>query len=189
MWRPKGRDCENILGDMGLARDRALQSFFLAGIVRQIWIDFKLFGAPVAQVFEQRDQCLAGGAERVGDLGRRGAHCRSSDDAILFQFTELRGENLFADPSEKIAEFSEAVRAKRKAPDRLDFPFAAQDIDGGLNGTAVVNFHRWRLRAYKFVRTSPRYRAVIPCPGNIQPARVSLNSAGRREPHKMGARK
>ena len=125
---------------MGLARDRALQSFFLAGIARQIWLDSKLLRAPVAQVFEQRDQCLAGGAERIGDLGRRGAHCRSSDDAVLFQFTELRGENPCADASEKIAEFGEAARAKRKVPDRLDFPLAAQDIDGGLNGTAVVTF-------------------------------------------------
>ena len=36
-------------------RDRALQSFFLAGIARQIWLDSKLLRAPVAQVFEQRD--------------------------------------------------------------------------------------------------------------------------------------
>ena len=75
------------------------------------------------------------------------------------------------------------------ASDRLDSPLAAQDIDGGLNGTAVVNFHRWRLRAYKFVRTSPRYRAVIPCPESIRSARVGLNFTGRREPHKIGATK
>src|SRR5216684_6067765 len=107
----------------------------------QIGLDAKLFGAPVAEAFEERDQGLAGGAERIGDLGRRG-RCRGSvDDAILFQFAELRGENFFADASEKVAEFGEAQRAKRKAPDRLDFPLAAQDVDGGLNGTAMVRFH------------------------------------------------
>ena len=164
----KGRDCENIWG----GRNRVLQSFFLAGIARQIWLDSKLFGAPVAQVFEQRDQCLAGGAERVSDLGRRGAHCRSSDDAILFQFTELRGENLFADPSEKIAEFSEAVRAKRKAPDRLDFPLAAQDVDGRLNGAAVANFqggseltnlcvlHRGKVSLYHAMETFSSHKSA-----------------------------
>jgi hypothetical protein len=52
----------------------------------------------------------------------------------------------------------------------------------------VVNLHRG-LRAYKFVRTSPRYNAVIPCRGTIRPAQVSLNWAGRREPQKVGAKK
>ena len=106
----------------------------------------------------------------------------------LFQFTDLRGENFFAEASQKIAELGEAQRAKRKSTDYLDFPLAAQDVNGRLNRTAVVNLHRG-LRAYKFVRTSPRYKAVIPCGGNIRPAQVSLNSADGREPHKMGARK
>src|SRR3984893_12644693 len=86
-------------------------------IAGQIWGDAKVLGAPVAKVFEDGDQCPAGGAERVGDLRRRGAHCPSVDDAIPFQFTELRGENFFADASQKIAEFGEAQRAKRKSPD------------------------------------------------------------------------
>src|ERR1700731_2831387 len=141
----------------------------LTRIAGQIWGDAKLLGAPVAKVFEDWDQCLAGGAERVGDLRGRGAHCPSVDDAILFQFTQLRGEDFFADASQKIAEFGEAQRAKRKSPDCLDFPLAAQDVDGRLNRTAVVNLHRG-LRAYKFVRTSPRYMAVIPCPSRIRPA-------------------
>src|SRR6266851_8843662 len=51
------------------------------------------------------------------------------------------GGNLVADAPQKIAEFSEAQRAKRKAPDRLHFPLATQDVDGGLNRTAVVSFH------------------------------------------------
>src|SRR5204862_240610 len=62
---------------------------------------------------------------------------------------------LFADASQKIAEFHEAQRAKRKSPDCLEFPFAAQDVDGRLNRTAVVTLPRG-LRAYKFVRTSPQ---------------------------------
>src|SRR5713226_3604794 len=48
-----------------------------ARIVRQVWLDPKLFGAPIAEAFEERDQGLAGGAERIGDLRRRGARCRS----------------------------------------------------------------------------------------------------------------
>src|SRR5712692_9376611 len=112
-----------------------------ARIVRQVWLDPKLFGAPIAEAFEERDQGLAGGAERIGDPGRRGMHRGSVDDAILFQFAELGGENFLADASEKIAELGKAQRTKRKAPDRLDFPLAAQDVDGGLNGTAMVRFH------------------------------------------------
>src|ERR1700687_817842 len=61
--------------------------FTCPGIPRQIRRDPKLFGAPVAKSFEQRDQRLAGAAERIGDLRRRRAHRHSADDAILFQFT------------------------------------------------------------------------------------------------------
>jgi len=98
-------------------------------------------------------------------------------------------ENLFADPSEKIAEFSEAVRAKRKAPDRLDFPFAAQDIDGGLNGTAVMNFHRWeapglQICAYFTAVQGRLYMSRKHSTRTSQP-----DSAGCREPHKMEQRK
>src|SRR6266849_9651929 len=121
----------------------------------QIGLDAELFGAPVAKAFEERDQGLAGGAERIGDPWRRGANSRSVDDTIPFQFAELRGENFFADAWQKIAEFGEAARAKRKMPHGLDFPLATQDVDGRLNGTAVVNLHRG-LRAYKIVRTSTR---------------------------------
>ena len=66
-------------------------------IAGQIWGDAKLLGAPVAEAFEERNQGLAGGAERVGDLRRRGSRCSSVGDAILFQFTNLRDENLFAE--------------------------------------------------------------------------------------------
>jgi len=50
-------------------------------------------------------------AERIGDLGRRGAQCRSSDDAVLFQFTELRGENLALTPRRRLRS-----SAKRRGP-------------------------------------------------------------------------
>src|SRR6267378_3026972 len=103
-------------------------------IAGQMGCNAEVFRAPIAQVLEKRDQCLAGAAKRISDPWRRGADCGSAYDAIFFQFTELRGENLFADASQNIAEFSEAQRAKRKAPDRLDFPLAAQDVDGRLNG-------------------------------------------------------
>jgi hypothetical protein len=109
--------------------------------VGQIGRDAELFRAPVAQVLQERNQGFAGGAKRISDLWRRGGDCGSAYNAIFFQFTELRGKNLFADASQKIAEFGEAQRAKRKAPDRLDFPLAAQDVDGRLNGAAVANFH------------------------------------------------
>src|ERR1700732_2461542 len=56
----------------------------LTRIAGQIWGEAKLLGAPVAKVFEDWDQCLAGGAERVGDLRRRGALCPSVDDTIPF---------------------------------------------------------------------------------------------------------
>jgi hypothetical protein len=114
-----------------------------------------LFGAPVAEILEDGDQGLARRAEGIGDLGWGRADCPSANDPIPFQFSELGGENFLTDASEKIAEFGEAQRAKRKAPDCLNFPFAAEDVDGRLNGTAVVNLHGI-LRAYKFVRTSPQ---------------------------------
>src|SRR6267142_892801 len=45
------------------------------------------------------------------------------------------------------------------------------------------------LRAYKIVRTSPRHIAVIPCPRNIQPARIKLHLGFHCRLQKMGARK
>jgi hypothetical protein len=135
---------------------------YYAGFVRQIGLDAKLFRTPVAEVFEKRDQSLAGGAERIGDSRWRGAHSSPADDTIPFQFTELCGEHFLADASEKIANFGKSSRTKGEMPDRLDFPFSAQDIDGRLNWTALVILHG-ELRTYKFVRTSLQYSAVIPC--------------------------
>src|SRR5713226_2047751 len=131
------------------------------GIAGQIRLDTELFGAPVAKILEERDQGLAGGTEGVGDLGRRGADCPPVDYAILFQFSELGSENFFTDAAQKIAEFGEAQRTKRKAPHSLDFPLTAQNVDSRLNGTAMMDLHR-ALRAYNFVRTSPRQTVVIP---------------------------
>src|SRR5713226_827806 len=122
------------------------------GIAGQIWGDTELFGAPVAKILEERDQGLAGGAEGIGDLGRRRAHSPSVDYAILFQFAELGSENLFTNAAQKIAEFGEAQRAKREAPHCLDFPLSAQDVDSRVNWTAMADLHG-ALRAYKFVRT------------------------------------
>src|SRR5260370_25231764 len=99
-----------------------------ARIVRQVWLDPKLFGAPLAQAFEERNQGLAGGAERIGDLRRRGLHCRSGDDTVLFQFTELGGENFFADASAKFADFVKPQLANGKAPNCLDLPLSAQYV-------------------------------------------------------------
>src|SRR5260370_34016194 len=147
----------------------------------QIWGDTELFGAPVAEAIEERDQCLARRAEGIGDSGRRGAHYPSADDAISFQFPELGGENLFTDASKQIAEFGEAQRAKGKAPDCLDFPLAAKGVDRRLNGTAVMDLHG-TLQAYKFVRTSPQQSAVIPCPRSIRLTRVSPNFTSLPEP-------
>src|SRR5229473_7879140 len=149
----------------------------------QIGLDAELFGAPVTEAFEERDQGLAGGAERIGDLRRGGRHCCPVDDAILFQFAELGGENFFADASEKIAQFGEAQWTKRKAPHRLDFPLAAEDVDGGLNGTAMVRFHvgtpGLQICAY-FAAAQCRYTM-----SRKRWARaVSPNVAGRHEPQK-----
>ena len=77
----------------------------------------------------------------MGDLRRRGMRGHSVDNTILLQFTELRGENLFADASQKIAKFGEAPRAEGKMPNRLDLPLATQDVYSCLNWTAVVSLH------------------------------------------------
>ena len=150
--------------------------------------DAELFGAPVAQVLEYRDQGLPSGAEGIGDLRRRGANFPSLDDPIPFQFAELRSKNFFTDAAQEIAELGEAQRAKRKTPHGLDFPLTAQDIDGRLNGTALMNLHG-ALRAYKFVRTSPMQTVVIPWARSIRLAGDGLDFAFFREPHKTGARK
>ena len=65
----------------------------------------------------------------------------SVDHTILLQFTELRGENLFADASQQIAKFGEAPRAKGKVPNSLDLPLATQDVYSCLNRTAIVSLH------------------------------------------------
>src|SRR5437016_10390222 len=125
-WKTLGRN------GLGLKLDvyKVLAGCGLPGKIR---LAAKLLGAHVAQVLEERNQGFSRDAERIGDPGRRGTDCGSAYDANLFQFTELRGENFFADAAEKIAELREAERAKRKAPDRLDSPLAAQDVDSRLN--------------------------------------------------------
>src|SRR5260370_26360723 len=142
---------------------------------REIRFDPELFGAPVAQVLEYRDQGLPSGAERISDLRRRRANFPSFDDPIPFQFAELRSENFFTDAAQEIAELGEAQRAKRKAPHGLDFPLTAQDIDGRLNGTAMMNLHG-ALRAYNFVRTSPMQSVVITWARRIRLAGDGMDS-------------
>ena len=68
-------------------------------------------------------------------------HRNSFDDTILLQFTEPRGENLFADAWQKIAKLGEASRAEGKMPNGLNLPLATQDVYGRLNRTAVVSLH------------------------------------------------
>jgi hypothetical protein len=90
------------------------------GIARQIGFDAELFGAPIAQPLEDRDQSVAGGAEREGDLRRRGANRLSAYDAISFQFAELGSENFLTDASQEIAEFSKTQWAKKRGAKLLE---------------------------------------------------------------------
>ncbi len=78
----------------------------------EIRFDAELFGAPVAQVLEYRDQGLPSGAEGISDLRRRRANFPSLDDPIPFQFAELRSENFFTDAAQEIAELGEARQKK-----------------------------------------------------------------------------
>jgi hypothetical protein len=96
---------------------------------------------PGAEDAHGLDELLAGTREGVGDLRRRGVRDLAMDDAVGFHLAELRGQDFFADAGEKIAKLREALRAEAQMPDGEDFPFAADDIDGALHGTAVVIFH------------------------------------------------
>jgi len=119
--------------------------------LRQRWLggagaeggdDAEVGGGPGAHVFEDGDEVVAGEAEAVVDAGRDGRLDGSEDEAIGFELAELGGEDLLADAPEEIAEFAEAVGLEGEVPEDEDLPLAGEDVGGGLDGTAVMGFHR-----------------------------------------------
>jgi hypothetical protein len=101
-----------------------------------------MFRSPGAQRAQRFDQFFACACERVGDLRRRGVLDPALYDPVRFQLAELSGQNLLANAREKLAKFSETFGAEAQMPDRQDFPFAANDVDGPLHRATKVIFHR-----------------------------------------------
>jgi len=87
-----------------------------------------MFGAPAAHFFHEGNQVAAGFCEGVGNFGRGIAGGFARNNAILFEFAKLRGEDFFGDAGEKVAKFAEALRLEREIPERENFPLAGHDV-------------------------------------------------------------
>src|SRR2546428_373783 len=61
----------------------------------------KMARPPMAHLGQQGDEVVAGFAEVVGDLRRRGWLDLALDYAVLFELAQLRSEHLFADAGEQ----------------------------------------------------------------------------------------
>ena len=75
----------------------------------EIGRDAEVAGAPVAHVGHHGDEVVTGFGEVVSDLRRRGRFYFTLDDSVLFELTQLRGENFFADSGQKFANFRETA--------------------------------------------------------------------------------
>lgn len=98
------------------------------GEEREIGRDAEVFGAPTAHFFHEGNEIAARFGERVGDFRRGIVGGFARNDAVLFEFAKLRGEDFFCDAGEKIAKFGEALRLEREIPKRENFPFAGHDV-------------------------------------------------------------
>src|SRR2546430_963087 len=76
----------------------------------------EMFGAPAAHFFHEGNEVAAGFSEGVGDFRRRIAGGFARNNAVLFEFAKLRGEDFFGDAGEQVAEFSEALRLEGEVP-------------------------------------------------------------------------
>ena len=83
---------------------------------REIGRDAEMFGAPAAHFFHEGNEVAAGFSEGVGDFRRRIAGGFARNNAVLFEFAKLRGEDFFGDAGEQVAEFSEALRLEGEVP-------------------------------------------------------------------------
>jgi uncharacterized protein YbjT (DUF2867 family) len=117
-------------------------------------------GTPGTEGTHRFDKLLPSFRQGVCDLGWYCGLDVATNDAVGFKLAELRCQHLFTDAHEKSAEFSEALRFESQMPDDDYFPFTADDINGGLYGTAVMILHL-RLQAYLKVRTSASHSTVI----------------------------
>src|SRR5438094_9056741 len=77
----------------------------------------KMASPPRAHLGQQGDEVVAGFAEVVGDLRRRGWLDLALDYAVLFELAQLRGEHFFADAGEQVAKFRKATRHEAEMPD------------------------------------------------------------------------
>ena len=109
----------------------------------KVGLDAEVRAAPVTEVFHQRNQFAAFPIQGIGHL--RGNRCggRPAKHTIAFELAELVGEDLLGNLRKSAADFGKAPRAEGEMPEDLDLPFAGKDVDGSLNGTAVVIFHEF----------------------------------------------
>jgi len=87
-----------------------------------------VLGAPAAHFFHERNEVAAGSGERVGNFGRRIVSGFARNNAVLFEFAKLRGEDFFSDAGEQVAKFGKALRLEREIPKRENFPLAGHDV-------------------------------------------------------------
>lgn len=106
-------------------RKRLAQILCHAGEVR---CDAQMFCSPVAHSVHDRDELVTGIGQRVIHVRGNGLCGVSADYTVVFELPQLRGQDLFADAGEQIADFHKSAGAEGQMPDGQNFPFASKYI-------------------------------------------------------------
>jgi len=115
----------------------------------------------MAELAHQRNQLIAGFAQRIGHLRGYDGLAGATHHTVGRKLSELRSEDFFADPWHKVSQLRKAPRTESQVPHHQNLPFPAEHVDRTLHRTAMIVFHL-RLRAYKIVRTSWEPSILIP---------------------------
>lgn len=87
-----------------------------------------------------------------------------------FEFSQLRGQNLFTDIFKQPSQFAETSCPVGEMPDDLHLPFTRDGVCGGLYWTSKMAFQGGSLLLrgpYKFVRTSAALVAMLPSVADV----------------------
>lgn len=102
-----------------------------------------MLAAPGGEELHDGAEGLAFGGKGVFDAGRDFGIGGAGDEAVLFEFFELAGEDFEGHAGDDAVDLAEAEGAVEEDVEDDGFPFAADDVDGsgdGAIGRSVISF-------------------------------------------------
>lgn len=68
------------------------------------------------------------------------------ENPVALELAQLVGQYFLGNFGELATDLREAAWSEGEMPEDLNFPFAGKNVDGSLNGTAVMVFHGFYLQ-------------------------------------------